>query len=132
MIQQIRDLYKKIQQAGVRYIAFGIESSNQEILDSYNKKITLNQTIKAVRLAKEMKFSIIGNFILGAPNESYKQIQQTIKFSKSLLLDKALFYPLIYWHDSLLWHEAVKKDKIDEREGYCFAADKKRGLGNFA
>jgi radical SAM superfamily enzyme YgiQ (UPF0313 family) len=31
-------LYKKMKKAGVKYIEYGIESGNQDVLDYYNKK----------------------------------------------------------------------------------------------
>ena len=43
------DLYKKMKKAGVKLIAFGIESGNQDVLNYYNKKITLDQIRKAVK-----------------------------------------------------------------------------------
>jgi anaerobic magnesium-protoporphyrin IX monomethyl ester cyclase len=125
-----RRLYEKMRDAGVESISFGIESGNQDVLDFYDKRITLEQIRKAVQLSKEMGFFVSANFILGAPIETEKHIKNTIKFAKSLPLDSAIFYNLGYLYKSPLWNEAYKEGKIKENE-YWVIADSKRGLGNF-
>jgi len=125
-----KDLYKKMRKVGVKYISFGIESGNQDVLDFYNKKITLQQIQKAIHLAREMNFITQGTFILGAPFEKNRHIENTIKFACSLPLDIAIFQPLSYEMGSDLWFEAVKDKKISKYE-YQVTADSHRDLGNF-
>jgi len=123
-----KKLYLKMREAGVEIINFGIESGNQDVLDFYNKRITLDQIRKAVKLCKEMGFFINASFILGAPIETKKHIENTIKFAKSLPIDSIAFYNLKYAYGSPLWNEAVKKGKIKPDE-YSVKADSTRGLG---
>ncbi len=125
-----KELYMKMKKAGVRYIGFGIESGNQDILDFYNKKITLQQIRKAVGLAREMDFFIGASFIFGAPIETKKHVENTIKFACSLPLDRANFVPLIYRTGSSLWAEAVKNKKISPYQ-YDALAVLGHNLGNF-
>ena len=125
-----RDLYKKMKKAGVKFIGFGIESGNQDVLDYYNKKISLSQIRNAVDLAKEMDFITMGSFILGAPIETEEHINQTINFSCSLPLDIAFFNPLCYQYGSDLWKEAIESGKISE-DGYSHLADSRKNLSNF-
>lgn len=125
-----RELYEKMKKAGVKSIGFGIESGNQDVLDFYNKRITLNQIRAAVQLSREMDFITFGTFIFGAPIETKKHIEKTIEFACSLPLDIAIFGPLAYLIGSDLWMEAVKDKKIRKDE-YKVIADSSRGLGNF-
>ena len=125
-----RQLYKKMKQAGVVFISFGLESGNQDVLDFYNKKITLNQIRKAIDLSIEMDFYISGSFILGAPIETKKHIRNTIEFAKSLNMDFIRFLSLGYLLGSPLWIDAVNEGKIKPDE-YVVLADKRRGLSNF-
>jgi len=62
-----KDLYKKMKKTGVTLISYGIESGNQDVLDFYNKKTTLQQIRKAICLSREMDFFTSASFILGAP-----------------------------------------------------------------
>lgn len=125
-----RVLYRKMKKAGVKYIGYGIESGNQDVLDFYNKGITLNQIRKAVTLGNEMGFFTVSSFILGAPIETKKHIKKTIKFACSLPLDIALFGKLQYEMGSPLWVEAVKNKKIAKDE-YLVPSDSRRDLWNF-
>lgn len=124
------ELYRKMKKAGVKYVSYGIESGNQDVLDFYNKKITLQQIRKAVNLAREMNFVTQGDLILGAPIETKEHIENTIKFISALPLDILLYQPLDYEIGSELWLEAVKNKKISKDE-FLVTADSRRGLGNF-
>jgi len=126
-----QELYKKMKKAGVKQLYFGIESGNQDVLNFYNKKTTLDQIRNAVNLSREMNFSTSGSFILGAPFETKQYIERTIKFACSLPLDTAIFAILTYKYGSDLWDEAVKNGKISEGDGYAVLADSRKGLGNF-
>ena len=123
-------LFKKMKKAGVKFLGFGIESGNQDVLDFYNKKTTIKQIQKAVKLSREMNFITLGTFILGAPIETPGHIENTIQFACSLPLDISFFFPLNYMWGSELWKEAVDQKLIQENE-YSIMADAKRGLGNF-
>jgi anaerobic magnesium-protoporphyrin IX monomethyl ester cyclase len=122
------ELYKKMRQAGVSHLQFGLESGNQAVLDYYDKHITREDITNAVMLSHYNGFFTIGSFILGAPFETKEQFQHTIKFAQSLPLDSVSFLPLRYMVGSALWNEAVKDGKIDKNE-YLVIADKNRKLG---
>lgn len=123
-------LYKKMKKAGVKFIAYGIESGNQEVLDFYNKNITVQQIRETIKLAREMNFLILAVFILGAPIETKEHIDNTIKFACSLPIDFAIFAPLCYLRGSPLWVEAVKSKKISS-DKYLTLATLRNNLGNF-
>lgn len=125
-----RELYKKMKKAGVKFILYGLESGNQDVLDFYNKKITLQQIREAVSLGSEMGFLTSATFIFGAPIETKEHFENTIKFACSLPLDIAFFGSLSYQIGADLWVEAVKNKKISKDESFV-TADSRRGLGNF-
>ena len=125
-----KELYLKMKKAGVKYIFYGLESGNQDVLDFYNKNITLQQIKKATTLARQMDFFIGASFIFGAPMETKNHFENTIKFACSLPLDNAIFVPLIYRMGSSLWTEAVKNKKIQPNQ-YEVLADSSHNLSNF-
>jgi anaerobic magnesium-protoporphyrin IX monomethyl ester cyclase len=124
------ELYKKMKKAGVKAINFGIESGNQDVLDYYNKGITLDQARNAVKLSHKMGFLTVGNFIIGAPIETKDHIQRTVRFAYSLPLDLVSFTILRYNYHSDLWNEACDAGKISLEDGYSIPADSLKGLGN--
>ena len=86
-----KDLLRHIKQAGCYSIAYGIESGSEEILDTLDKGISLEQVEEAVRISREAGLQAIGYFMIGSPGESPETIRQTIKFAKKLKLDFAQF-----------------------------------------
>lgn len=123
-------LFKKMKKAGFKALAFGIDGGSQEVLDYYNKKATIAQIRKAVNMSRKTGFYTYGTFIVGAPIETEKHIEDSINLAKSLPLDLVAFFVLEYGAGSPLWEEAIKDGKIT-RDEYLVFADSARGLGNF-
>ena len=105
-----REMAKVMKKAGCWMVSFGIESGSQEVLDLCKKKITLEQSRKAVQVAREEGLISIGHFVLGTPGETRDTIRQTLQFSKELDPDFAEFYIATPFPGSDLF-ETVK-DKI--------------------
>lgn len=74
----------KMKEAGCKHIEFGIESGDQKMLDSMQKRITLQQAINAIELAKNLGFHTEGAFILGHPHETLQSAYRTICFGAKL------------------------------------------------
>lgn len=86
------DMLALMSQAGCWMISWGIESGNQEILQRARKGIQLEQVERALRWSREASIRNWGYFIIGLPGETKETIQETIRFSKKLPLDLALFH----------------------------------------
>jgi anaerobic magnesium-protoporphyrin IX monomethyl ester cyclase len=71
-------------EAGCRSTYIGIESRNQETLDSYNKKISADISREAIAILKENKIEMTASFIIGALNENKEMVEDTLRFAKSL------------------------------------------------
>ena len=78
--------------SGCIYIAWGIESSNEQILKKAAKGYRLEQAPRALKWAHEAGIKNWGYFIIGLPGETVETIRETIKFAKNLPLDIALFH----------------------------------------
>lgn len=86
------DLFIKMKKAGLRKVFMGIESGSQRVLDEvYDKRITLKQVKDAARILKKIGLKIQGYFMIGAPTETEKEIEKTIRFARSLPIDEATF-----------------------------------------
>ncbi|MBF0383803.1 MAG: radical SAM protein [Magnetococcales bacterium] len=84
-------------QAGCRYIAVGIESASEEILEKVKKKISIQTIREKVALVKRSKVVPQGLFMIGFPGETEQQINSTINFAIELDIDKtnfSIFMPL--------------------------------------
>lgn len=125
------ELFEKMKKAHVKLIGFGIESGNQDVLDFYKKGFTIEQAKNAVSMSRKMGFKTLATFILGAPIETKKHFDNTIKFSCSIPLDFVIYGVLHYEMGSDLWKTAVNEKKISKNE-FLVAADKNRDLGNYS
>jgi len=106
-------LLRLMKKAGCYFVAFGIESGNQEILNNVAKHSNLEVTRKAVNLAHQAGLMTQGFFIFGLPGETKETIKETIDFAKNLPLDKAQFLMLDVIPGSALWDELKFGKKVN-------------------
>lgn len=112
------EMLHEISKAGCRIFYLGIESANQRILDYYNKRTTPEQSETAVRTARKAGIDVIvGSFIVGAPDETREEIQNTIQFAKRVPIDFPQFNILGVFPGTDLWDE-FNVDGVLEKSGY--------------
>ncbi len=78
------ELLDSMKRAGCTTLCFGIESANQEILDTVKKKITLAKCESAIAMCQAAGITPMTSYILGLPGETPQTIQNTLEFSKRL------------------------------------------------
>ena len=96
-------------QAGCWMISWGIESGSEEVLRRARKGITLEQVERALHWAHEAGIRNWGYFIIGLPGETEETIRDTIRFSKRLPLDLALFHIAAPYPGSPLFFDVVEQ-----------------------
>jgi radical SAM superfamily enzyme YgiQ (UPF0313 family) len=89
-----RPLLKAFKDAGCWAILFGAESGVQKNLNTIRKGITLDQTRKAVKAAREVGLTVYTPFIFGIPGETFEEGLKTIEFACELNPDIANFHAL--------------------------------------
>ncbi|MDO8592367.1 MAG: radical SAM protein [bacterium] len=113
------ELLRLMKTAGCYYVVFGIESGNQKILENINKKETLADIEKAVKIANKLGMMTQGFFILGLPGETEETIKNSIDFAKRIPLDRAQFLILDLLPGSALWEEQKNNFVVDyKKESY--------------
>jgi anaerobic magnesium-protoporphyrin IX monomethyl ester cyclase len=78
--QVSREVLVKMRDAGCQLVSFGVESGCQRILDAVNKRTTIEQNEKAVKLAKEVGLFVAISVIIGYPGETRDTLKQTFDF----------------------------------------------------
>jgi len=108
------EMLRETVRAGCIMMYFGIESANQWVLRYYNKQTTPQQAEVAVKNARKAGVDVVvGSFIVGAPNETRPEIQNTLKFAQRLDLDVPQFNILGAFPGTDLWDELALKGVID-------------------
>jgi len=77
-----KEILIKMKEAGCELVSFGAESGCQKILDSVNKKTTIELNEQAVKMAKSVGLSVAMSVIIGYPGETAESLQQTFDFIK--------------------------------------------------
>ncbi len=109
------DMVKKMALAGNRSMFLGLESGNQNTLDYYNKKTSLQQQISAIHILKENGIRVFGSFILGEIHETEEMVNETIHFARKLNPDRCQFSLLTPYPGSELFEQLDRDQKIISR-----------------
>ena len=111
------DMVREMAKAGCKLLYFGIESANQRILDYFKKGTTPEQSRSAVRKARKAGIDVIvGSFIVGAPDETMGEVQNTLKFAHELDIDVPQLNVLGAFPGTAIWNELVAKGYVDENQ----------------
>ena len=108
-----RDLLRLMKRSGCYYLAFGVESGSQEILDGIRKGVDLGEIERTVRMASAEGIMTQGFFIFGLPGETSETIEETIRFAKRIPLDRAQFLMLDVLPGTALWDEVSPEAETD-------------------
>jgi len=89
-----KPLLRAFKEAGCWAILLGAESGMQKNLNTIKKGITLEQTRRAVREAKEVGLKVFTPFLFGIPGETFEEGLKTIEFACDIDPDVANFHAL--------------------------------------
>ena len=77
-----KELMKKMKQAGVKTIAFGLESASEQVLTKLGKHLAVEKVAQAIRMAQQQKIDVELFTIFGLPYESFDDAVKTLEFVK--------------------------------------------------
>ncbi len=78
-------LLRRMKAAGCREVVFGVESGCQATLDRAHKRIRVEDSVRAVRLCREVGIFTKSYLMIGFPWETKADIEKTIDFIDELL-----------------------------------------------
>lgn len=113
-ILEREDMVESMAQAGARMIFLGVETPNQEALESYGKKLSAEASVQAVERLRKHGIRPMCSFILGDPSEDKGMMRRTIDFSRQLDPELAQFSLLTPYPGTRLFEEV--KDRQLNRE----------------
>ncbi len=110
------EIARSMKNAGAHTVYFGIESGVQKTLDFIGKGITLELARLSVRKANRAGLNTLGSFIIGFPEDTKKDVRNTIKFSKKVGVTVAQFTIATPYPGTRLWDYVVDKGLLLTRE----------------
>ncbi len=111
------EMLLKMKEAGCYLVKYGFESCDQDLLDSLNKDITIDQIRNAVMWSKQAGIEVDGSFILALPGQTPEKDRKIIDFAISLDLDVVGFCSFHPLPGTRLYNLALEKGEIDEYQG---------------
>jgi len=101
-------LAQEMKKSGCWLISLGVESGSNTVLKNINKNVTIEQSQKAIKIAKEAGIKTLCYFVFGLPGENVDTIRETIDFIKKGQFDYAHFYTATPFPGTDFYEQAKK------------------------
>ena len=116
-----QELLSAMSRAGCKTIWFGVESGSQKILQSIGRNITLKQIEDAFELSRKNQIQVACSFMLGLPDETIADMEQSLKFAKKLNPDWCQFNIFIAYPDSKFYQEMLQSKKYTQLDEFLLS-----------
>ena len=75
------EMVDKMAQSGCYMVFLGLESPNERVLKSYNKKLKGDEGEKVIRLLSKYGIKTMGSFMMGEIQETEEEVENTINYA---------------------------------------------------
>lgn len=109
-VDTIKDEFlEKLQRAGFRWLALGIESGSKHVRDGVEKgRFGTPEIIRTVRKIQNAGINVIGNYIFGLPDDTHQSMQETLDLAIEANCEFSNFYCAMAYPGSKLYTMAIK------------------------
>lgn len=107
--QLLKDMYD----TGFNSIYFGLETASERLMKVINKGETVEQCAKAVRMAKDIGFSIVATYIYAFPTETHKDRMDCVRMGKELNIDLVKFNNATPYPGTVLNDIAKRENRLN-------------------
>ena len=114
--QTDRELMKLMKESGLVQLDFGVESGSEKILKVLGKGGAgdrTDQIKKSFKLCKELDIRTLATFIIGSPNETKDDIDQSFRVAKEIKADYTAFYFLTPYPGTDIYDMAIENGWLD-------------------
>jgi radical SAM superfamily enzyme YgiQ (UPF0313 family) len=98
----------RMKQAGINWLALGIESANPDVRDGASKRMRVQDVKQVVRAIQDAGIRVIGNYIFGLPDDTMTTMQETLEMALELNCEFANFYSAMAYPGSRLYEIALE------------------------
>jgi len=122
-----------VRNAGIKWLALGIESSNKKIRLEMSKGKFDDVNIRdVIRKVNESDIEVMGNYIFGLPGDTFESMEETLQLSIDLCTIGWNAYPAMALPGSQLYKTAIDNDiPLPEKyEDYSFHSYNSLPLGS--
>ncbi len=105
-----KELLQRMKNAGYTSCLIGIESMNEALLHSVNKKLRIEQTRIALEILDEAGIFSDGTYMIGYPDETEEMLQESLEQLLQLPVDELYVAFITPFPGTLLYHNCLKND----------------------
>jgi radical SAM superfamily enzyme YgiQ (UPF0313 family) len=103
-------LLETMRKAGIKWLAYGIETGNEDIRKNVLKGNFTNQRVKdVVRMTKDAGINVLGNYMFGFWEDNLETMQQTFDLATELQCEYSNFYCVVAYPGSPLYGKMLSK-----------------------
>ncbi|MGB2897144.1 MAG: radical SAM protein, partial [Anaerolineales bacterium] len=81
------DMLQIMKRAGCIQVGFGVETGSQRVMNYYRKGTRVEQVVHAFELCRQVGIIARANIMIGAPEETAQDVQETIRLIKEIKPD---------------------------------------------
>jgi radical SAM superfamily enzyme YgiQ (UPF0313 family) len=115
------ELLELMSKAGCKVIWFGVESGSPKILKRISRDTTPQQVETAFKLCKKHNIKTACSFMLGLPDETLADMEESLKFAKKIDPDYCQFNIFIAYPDSKLYKELLQNKNYTQLDDYLLS-----------
>ena len=114
------EIAKAIEEAGCQFVNFGMESSDQNVLNLMNKNTTVEQNIKAAEIASKTGLGLGLNFIWGNIGDTEESLKGNVELIKKYNTYDQIrtIRPVTPYPGCDLYYEAIQKGLLTGPEDF--------------
>ncbi len=105
-------LLRLMADSGCHTLYIGFESVNPRTLEAYQKKQSVEDIVRAIRVIKDHGIHIHGMFVLGADTDTVETIRQTLDFARKSRIDTIQFMILTPLPGTPLFSEMKESGRL--------------------
>ena len=126
-----KEMIDEVSKSQIHRIQFGIESGVDKTLKRIRKGITTERIEQVIKWCKDAKITTIGNFMIGLPDETEKDINQTLKFSRKIGLNYAQYSILVPYPFTAIYNEGLQTNFFTKDYWLQFAENPVKNKDSF-
>ena len=127
-----KNILIQLREVGCCILGMGIESGVPNIRKGLNKNDTQNQIYDTIKTSKDLRYWIVGYFMLGLPDETKEDILQTIKlikefdyhnYTRTQIYPNTALYNIMKQMNEIndeIWFDRKFDTKVNSNEDYFY------------
>ena len=102
------EILNKMRSAGIKWLAYGIESASELSLTDVSKgQYDIQKIEEVMKMTQKADINIMANFIFGLPEDTKESMQMTLDFARKLNPEFINFYCAMAYPGSQLYKECI-------------------------